>query len=173
MKRGVAGRVVLGWVLASVVLGACKEGRPPRYVRLSGEAPAISDLPEGKAHLITFWGTWCPPCVEETPSLRALAKEAPSGLRVVVVSVGDDDAALRAFFGGAPPADWHLRRDEEAGLVDGFGVDELPASFLLVGGQKVARFDGPRDWNAPALRRLLARLMSESAPQPPAGERAP
>ena len=140
---------------------ACREGRAPSYVRLSGEAPPLASAPEAKAHLVTFWGTWCPPCVEETPSLRALAKAPPKGLRVVLVSVGDDEEAVRSFFGGAPPAELNLRPDEGNVLQDAFGVDELPVSFLVVGGRKVARFDGPRDWNDGGMRRLLGRLMGE------------
>jgi thiol-disulfide isomerase/thioredoxin len=56
---------------------------------------SLADL-EGKAVLLNFWGTWCPPCVHEFPDVLALAKEYQQrdDFRVLAVSCGQgfDDA---------------------------------------------------------------------------------
>src|SRR5579863_3246841 len=45
----------------------------------------------GKALLLNFWATWCEPCREELPSLKALAQAlGPEGLVVLGVSSDDD-----------------------------------------------------------------------------------
>ena len=40
---------------------------------LAGKSEHLSDL-KGKVVVLNFWATWCPPCVEETPSLNRLEK---------------------------------------------------------------------------------------------------
>ncbi|MCB2181695.1 MAG: TlpA family protein disulfide reductase [Desulfobulbaceae bacterium] len=43
---------------------------------------------KGKVLLVTFWATWCPPCMQEIPSLIELQEEfGPEGFSVVAVSV--------------------------------------------------------------------------------------
>ena len=39
----------------------------------NGRKIAASDF-GGKLLVLNFWATWCPPCVEETPSLSEFAK---------------------------------------------------------------------------------------------------
>ena len=52
----------------------------------------------GKLLVLNFWASWCPPCVEETPSLSQLAADfAGKGVVVLGVSVDKDEKAYRAF----------------------------------------------------------------------------
>lgn len=53
----------------------------------------------GKVVLLNFWASWCAPCVEEMPSLEALAASLPPD-RFVVVAVsldGGDGRQVRLF----------------------------------------------------------------------------
>jgi thiol-disulfide isomerase/thioredoxin len=52
----------------------------------------------GSVVLINFWGSWCGPCVTESPTLDRIyrANEA-SGAVILGVDVKDDEAAARAF----------------------------------------------------------------------------
>src|SRR5215831_3855449 len=52
----------------------------------------------GKVLVLNFWASWCPPCVEETPSLsRFAAQYADKGVVVLAVSVDRDANAYRNF----------------------------------------------------------------------------
>src|SRR5438067_6112456 len=52
----------------------------------------------GKLLVLNFWATWCPPCVQETPSLSQFAAQyARKGVVVLGISVDKDPKAYQAF----------------------------------------------------------------------------
>jgi cytochrome c biogenesis protein CcmG/thiol:disulfide interchange protein DsbE len=114
--------------------------------------------------LVVFWATWCPPCREELPALRALARQPPRGVTVLTLGEDEPEEAIRAFFRGDPPPELGYRRDLDRRYATAFGVDALPTAILVKDGRLVARFEGPRDWGAPGMRRLLEKLAAAGAP---------
>src|SRR5215510_8282432 len=63
----------------------------------NGRTISVPDF-GGKVLVLNFWATWCPPCVEETPSLSRFAADyAPSGVVVLAISVDKDEKAYREF----------------------------------------------------------------------------
>jgi len=68
---------------------------PPPVVTLDGSRVDLAY--PGKWVLLTYWATWCAPCIEEMPTLSRLAAARPD---VTVLGVTDetiDPAALQAF----------------------------------------------------------------------------
>lgn len=168
-RRGFMPRVVSALIGALVAVApGCRSEPPPSYLRLEGAAPAIEDPPGARARLVVFWAAWCPPCREETPGLLALAKNPPEHLQVLVFSHDADMRAVEAFLEGAPDPALHLRLDAGKRAAHSFGVDTLPTSILVVDGRLVARFQGPREWNSRAMRRLLEKLTGEHPARAPA-----
>lgn len=145
----------------ALVLGGCDEGRQPQYLRVSGSAQVLPEWPREESLLVVFWASWCAPCVKETPQLRALAEDPPPGLAVVVLSHDRALTEVHQVFGGPPPESLHLALDADRALGRAYGVEALPDTFLLVRGQKVARFRGPQDWSSPPMRRLLKKLSAQ------------
>ena len=93
------------WVLTALTLIASVAGAQP--VRPGARAPEI-DLPtitggrvqlsklRGHPVVVSFWGTWCPPCRMEFPELVKLHQAYDSlGLRVLGVNGRDQGAARR------------------------------------------------------------------------------
>jgi thiol-disulfide isomerase/thioredoxin len=151
------------------VLGCSEQGQPS-YTRLREPAPQVENVPAG-ATLVVFWATWCPPCVEELPALRALARDPPARITVVTFGEDEDEGPVRELFGGSPPRELGYRHDVDRRAATAFGVDVLPAAFLVADGALVARFAGPRDWNSRGMRRLLAKLAGEASSPGPVGSR--
>src|SRR5882724_9833987 len=66
----------------------------------SGGLHRVSEL-QGKAVILDFWATFCPPCREEIPHLNSLiAKHGADNLTIVGLNVGgdEDDPATIAKF---------------------------------------------------------------------------
>ena len=144
----------------SAAESACSALRPnPLTPTLRTLVPAF-DLPDlagkkvslhsllGRPVLISFFATWCPPCVEEAPSLEALARRLGDKATVAVVSVDEDLDALKKFYAKGSLAT--VVRDESRKVPASFGTSKYPESFLLDGSGKVRyAFINKRDWSLP------------------------
>jgi len=114
---------------------------------LGGKKIPLRSL-RGKPVLVSFFATWCPPCVEETPSLEMLAKRLGDTANVLIVSVDEDMQALRSFFAKGSSA--IVVRDESRAVPTSFGTSKYPESFLLDAAGKVRyAFINKRDWSVP------------------------
>ena len=63
--------------------------------KLSGEIGTLGKWLDGKAAVLVFWATWCPPCLAETPELARLQRKLDAaGAHTMVRPVhAFDDAA--------------------------------------------------------------------------------
>lgn len=86
----------------------------------AGQPFALSSL-RGRAVVLNFWATWCPPCVDEMPELAALHREIePRG--GTVVGIGVDSESNIAEFARKSPYPYPL-------LVSGMEGIELARAF--------------------------------------------
>ncbi len=52
----------------------------------------------GKIQVINFWGTWCPPCKEEIPTLIDVQERyADRGVQIIGISVQDKLSAVKRY----------------------------------------------------------------------------
>ncbi|KAA6464530.1 TlpA family protein disulfide reductase [Acidobacteria bacterium AB60] len=139
---------VLALLLALVMLAAASAQsdpagllhRPaPRFQRTSLEGRRV-DLADyrGKVVLLTFWATWCAPCLVEMPRLIDWQNRYRSdGLQVLAVSLDDDAEPVRAL-----TAERHLNYPVmmgDANLARAYGrILGLPVSFLIDRHGKIA-----------------------------------
>lgn len=68
------------------------------YPNLSGEAVKLSDF-RGQIVLLDFWATWCEPCVEELPDLKATyVQYKDKGFTILGVSIDEGGKSeVRSF----------------------------------------------------------------------------
>ncbi len=104
----------------------------------------------GKVTLVSFWATWCQPCVAELPELKSLYHDLHEhGFEVVGVSLDEADTDLKSFVRNQsiPWSVLHGATPETAGmhhpLARRLGVSSVPRSFLLDGEGKIVAIDPP------------------------------
>jgi len=112
--------------------------------------------------LVHFWATWCPPCVQEEPSLQRLSRDfaGRKDFAIVMVAVSDTADKVKGFLG--PGADMVLY-DPSWEVANRYGTDKLPETYLVVRGEVVQKFVGQTDWDSPALRDKIASYLGGGA----------
>ena len=114
--------------------------------------------------LVHFWATWCPPCIDEIPSLQRLTRDFQDqeDFSVVMIAVKDEKDKVTKFLG--PGWDMVLF-DPTWDVANRYGTDKLPETYLVVRGEVVEKFVGATNWDDPKLRDRLASLLAPPAPR--------
>ena len=136
-------------------------GQPEKdfALTLDGKPTRLSAL-KGNVVLLNFWATWCPPCVDEAPSLNALQRRiAPLGGTVLGISLDEDQSAyenfLRTYQLGFPNY-----RDPSKQIAVDYGTTMYPETYVI---DRKGRLDrkiiGPQDWTSPELTAYLDSIL--------------
>jgi thiol-disulfide isomerase/thioredoxin len=140
-----------------------ESGRPPAgdFVlgSTTGETYRLEDL-RGQWVLVSFWATWCAPCLEEMPTLERLYRDmAEEGLEILAVHAGPGGDKVGAFLERVPVS-FPVLLDEDLSI-GGWDVMALPTAVLVdPAGRRVYRAVGARDWDVPAMKAFLRDLMA-------------
>jgi len=112
----------------------------------------------GKLLVLNFWATWCPPCVDETPSLSQFAAEyAKKGVVVLGVSVDKDGAAYQKFLERFRPA-FLTARDQT--IHEDYGTFIYPETYIIdSGGRVLQKFAEEVAWNDPKITAYINSLL--------------
>jgi len=156
--------VVIGLLLA--LIGCYSGNRPPRIgsnapdftVQDSDHKVTLSQF-RGQVVVLNFWATWCPPCVEEMPSLVEMQKRLRAkGITVLAVSIDVDAAAYHKFLKDYG-ADFVAVRDEEQKSPQLYGTHGWPETYIIDRTGVVRRkFIGPVQWTSPEVTDYLTKL---------------
>lgn len=153
--------------LVILVLSGCYSGtRPPHIgkpapdfsLQDSDHKVSLSDF-RGKIVVLNFFATWCPPCVEEMPSLVQMDQRLKDkGVAVVGVSIDVDARAYHKFL-----KDYRVGfvtvRDPEQKSPALYGTHGWPETYIIDRNGIVRRkFVGPVDWDQPEVADFIRKL---------------
>lgn len=118
------------WIGQGVALAAVN--LPPFSLPTATDGTVISsDAYRGQAMLVTFFATWCPPCIQEIPALKAVqARYAGQGFSVVALAVDEGGSPVAQLVQKAAINYPVLLADQPTRHNFG-GVATIPTSFLV------------------------------------------
>ncbi len=156
-------------LLVFALLPACYRGsRPARIgtaapnftVKDGNQTVTLSQL-RGQVVVLNFWATWCPPCVEEIPSLVTMSQRLKSkGVTVLGVSVDADADAYKKFVKDHGVTFPTVRdADQKSNAL--YGTFKFPETYIIDRNGVVRRkFIGAVDWTSPEVIDYLNKLSS-------------
>src|SRR5215207_3173625 len=96
----------------------------------NGQQISRSEFP-GKLLMVNFWATWCPPCIEEMPSLNQFAQTmSPQGVTVLGISVDRNEKAYREFL-TRNQLQFLIARDPEENISSSYGTFKWPETYVI------------------------------------------
>ena len=150
-----------------LLLSACYSGtRPPRigsnapdFTVQDSQAKVTLSQFRGQVVVLNFWATWCPPCVEEMPSLVEMQRRMKAkGVTVVAVSIDVDESAYRQFVKDHA-ASLLTVRDPDQKTPSLYGTHGWPETFIIDrSGVMRRKFIGPVDWTERDITDFLSKL---------------
>lgn len=106
--------------------------------------------------LVNFWATWCPPCLEELPSIEMLHRQIQNktdqigspNLKLITISVDDhldDISKLESTLDFKPS--FNVLYDREGELARSIGTTKFPETYLInKEGKILYKWLGPQNW---------------------------
>jgi len=161
---GAAALTRLGGDVAQVGVGAdAPEFRLPDLA--TGDTVSLRERYAGKVTLVNIWATWCVPCRAEMPSMEQLYTGlALRGFAIAAISIDEGPPEDVRAFAEELKLTFDILHDRSTRIQQAYQTTGVPESFLLNReGLIVKRVIGAHDWNSPANRALVQRLLDEPA----------
>jgi len=125
-------------VLPPPDLSVGKKVLPFKTKNMDGKEVSFPEDYKGKLVMLDFWATWCGPCMHEVPGLvKAYEEFHPKGLEVLGVTLDNADGKQKVkdvtHEKGMTWTQVFDGKGWEAEIAQKYGIDSIPASFLVNG----------------------------------------
>jgi len=138
--------------------------QPPALAleNLSGQTVDLKKLTRHVV-LVNFWASWCPPCVDEMPSLQRLSRKLPEdAFTILGVNIAEDKTTILKFLTEQVNVDFPVLLDSDGAVMRQWNVMAFPTTFVVDKSGKIryALF-GSIDWDTTEIIERLKILLDE------------
>lgn len=106
---------------------------------MQGNKHQLSDY-KGQGVFLNFWGTWCKPCEKEMPYINNQYNQfKDKGVQVLAVDINESNLAVNQF-AERHKLDFPIMIDADKQVMTNYGIDPLPATFLIDKNGKVINY---------------------------------
>jgi cytochrome c biogenesis protein CcmG/thiol:disulfide interchange protein DsbE len=99
---------------------------------IDGRPVKLSDF-AGRPVWVNIWASWCAPCRAEMPDLDAVYRSVrgdPNGVALLVVSLGEEPAAVRRYL-GTTKYEVPVLLDPAFAITERYRITGLPTHFFI------------------------------------------
>lgn len=113
----------------------------------------------GNVTFISYWATWCPPCIAELPSMQKLYADYGDNVRFILLTNEDPEVVQRFMDKKGYNLPVYFPKMQTPKLLDS---RSLPTNYILdKTGKIVVKEKGAADWNSKKVRELLDTIILE------------
>ena len=151
------------------------EEDPYRLIPIAEQPPApdftlpdLNEVPQqlsklkGKVVVVNYWASWCPPCIEEMPSMNTIYQRyKPQGLEILGINFQEDPEKITQFLEQVK-VDFPVLFDRDGTVAHQWNVFSMPTSFLVDRHGRV-RHSVSRSihWDLPESTETIEQLLTE------------
>ncbi len=145
--------------LTVVAKGEQEQLKPFTYAleNLDGDNLNV-EIGKGEVVFISYWATWCPPCIAEFPSIDALYQDYGDKINFVMIS-NENPEKIRKFLEkknfSVPAVVPKMEAPEE------LYEKTIPTNYIIdASGKIIIKEKGATDWNSEKVRQILDGLIA-------------
>lgn len=114
----------------------------------------LKSLKGNKLIFLNFWGTWCPPCREEWPTIEKLYNSKQQKVDFVLIAMQDEEEKVLKFMADNQyTAPVYIAQSP---ISNNVLPKVFPTTFLLdKNGRILLKEDGSKDWNSKSVHQFI------------------
>ena len=118
--------------------------------------PETIEIGHGKITFLSYWATWCPPCIAELPSIQKLYNDYRDKIDFVLLT-DEDSEVVQAFL--------EKKQYDLPVFISKMQTPEklyersIPTNYIIdKSGKIIVKEQGATDWNSKKVREILEGL---------------